>query len=977
MRTTRGGVGDSTSATAGRGTVFAARLTIAVVLIGVPALLIAIAGNPLPTLRQVGAVLRLEPDWGDSVLLGSLLPCVAWVAWAAFAYPLVGELIRNSTGRRLPVLGPLRLQQQIAAALVATALVSGSGAGRPADALTSVAAHAAPSPSRVAPSRDRPLLTPLHEKAEARPRSASYEVRAGDTLWAIADRRLGSGDDYPAIVRASQAIMQPDGRHLSDPDLIIPGWHLAIPETDPATPATPVRPLTPPAASSSATPAASQIGGRGPAPSSAAPSAGPTRDAEPATADRDDSASRQAGPDAVGQLVTGGAIAGVLGAGLLAVLARRRRGQRDRRRRGERLPIAATGSGAAVESELREVADPDALKDVHRALLLVGDIIRETGHPLPQLFAVRVDEVQVTLYLHQAAQLREPYLSVLDDDTVWTAHRAALPRTAEHGSVALYPSLVTIGSDLDGGILLLDLEQQTTLTIASPSDERLGSAMLNALAAEAMTVPWGEDLHLSLVDVPAGLALELDPYRIHTVADIRTLSRDLRMHLADRRAALDARGIADVRAARIRADEVEAWAPYVVLIGGAQREADRTEIDALVVEYATTGLVVVQLRDEAPATATIDLESGSADYRSGSEQIPPLPFVPQLLSDRAVEEVLQIFQLVDAPGVSAMPADAPQEVVPGPAGSVSEAAPQMLVNEPGPPEVGGAAVETRPESEPETQAQTDTTAEAEMVSVPDPEIDDGRRAAPYVRILGQIDVENVEQADLLPGRGAEFLVYLLHHRQPVPGAQIQKAMWPSSYDRANNNARTLAKQVRAALGHDPEGHLWLPEGRGPTGFTLHPAIRSDWHDFTELVGEDAQTVSIERLVAALRLVRGQPLLGSDGHRGRWAWRSPLEEAVIAGVLDASEALGERALQHGDAAMTRLAAKAARFIDPLSEISWRIELRAAHARRSSADVERTVLDLYATVGAGEPDYQPDPESADLIARIRIDLSRVQR
>lgn len=64
-------------------------LALAVILVGVPFVLIVTAGNPLPTAEQVNSVLALTPDYGNVILVGKVLPLIGWIAWAFFALTYV------------------------------------------------------------------------------------------------------------------------------------------------------------------------------------------------------------------------------------------------------------------------------------------------------------------------------------------------------------------------------------------------------------------------------------------------------------------------------------------------------------------------------------------------------------------------------------------------------------------------------------------------------------------------------------------------------------------------------------------------------------------------------------------------------------------------------------------------------------------------------------------------------------------------
>lgn len=68
----------------------------------------------------------------------------------------------------------------------------------------------------------------------------SYVVQPGDTLSEISEEQLGDADAYTSIFEASRDTVQANGAHLSDPDLILPGWKLTIPRRpEPAEPQKP------------------------------------------------------------------------------------------------------------------------------------------------------------------------------------------------------------------------------------------------------------------------------------------------------------------------------------------------------------------------------------------------------------------------------------------------------------------------------------------------------------------------------------------------------------------------------------------------------------------------------------------------------------------------------------------------------------------------------------------------------------------
>src|SRR2546423_201982 len=78
---------------------------------------------------------------------------------------------------------------------------------------------------------------PAAARAEARaaapkpatPQQATYRVHPGDTLSGIAQATLGNGDRYPEIFKLNAGKAQSGGRSLQDPNLILIGWVLTLP----------------------------------------------------------------------------------------------------------------------------------------------------------------------------------------------------------------------------------------------------------------------------------------------------------------------------------------------------------------------------------------------------------------------------------------------------------------------------------------------------------------------------------------------------------------------------------------------------------------------------------------------------------------------------------------------------------------------------------------------------------------------------
>ena len=245
----------------------AALLLLGLGLVGLPAFLLGAyraLDAQMPDLVDLPSVL-LSP--GDGGLFLLLLFAIGWACWAVFTTAFAVEVIARARGIRTPHLGAFFPQATMAQAVSSVALML---------TLTPVAAHAipaAPAPAAApatttSQAATAPTVSPAQGQHEAKQTHQEaddahldYVVERGDTLWDIADEQLDDPTRYPEIVAASDDITQPDGRQLTDPDLILPGWTLHVPtDTTPAhvQPTEPATAPTPEPASAADSPTAGE-----------------------------------------------------------------------------------------------------------------------------------------------------------------------------------------------------------------------------------------------------------------------------------------------------------------------------------------------------------------------------------------------------------------------------------------------------------------------------------------------------------------------------------------------------------------------------------------------------------------------------------------------------------------------------------------------------------------------------------------------
>jgi LysM repeat protein len=454
-------------------------------------------------------------------------------------------------------------------------------------------------------------------------------VKRGDTLSEIAEDELGDADRYPEIFKASKAITQPGNRHLTDPDVIDVGWTLKIPSPEPTRDA-------------AAKPSKTENGHRttqndqrrsptdGPPPEPTAkrsPAVPPTapatpRPTEPATqlptpqssADTADDAQPDADspPWLLTGLTGGGA---VLAASLLLLLRTRRRSQFRNRRPGRTIAVPSPQL-TPVEKTITAVGDLSALKInvVDAALRRLAASQTAVEQPMPRVIAVQLSSSTIRLYLSEPSDLPEPWHHT--DGQCWIVPlNIDLDQLGSHvvDQPAPYPLLVTIGSDDDGHVWLLNLEELAVVNITG--DPTYRTDFTRYIAAELACNPWSDAVTVDCVGV-GGEVAALNPDRIRRHPTGTNPAAEL---LADAVAMLGRADEVepDIATARARQAGADSWPARLLLID--LTDASSGPLDQLISvvheHRGRTGSAVVTVGDQTNGGAEVISVSGHGRLR--------------------------------------------------------------------------------------------------------------------------------------------------------------------------------------------------------------------------------------------------------------------------------------------------------------------------------------------------------------------------
>lgn len=485
-----------------RGT--AALTALAVLLVGIPWLLLTFAGSPIPdqvpTLEELtGALTRRD----DGQVLITVLTWAGWAGWAVFAVSTIAEIVDQAStrtirvpGLSLPRAGVRPLVTAILAMGTIAAAPTGIAAATPDTAPTTSSSTAgagalstiSPGQQLTIPQQTPPAGLAAHTTDTVSDRAGDdafeedlvVDVQAGDTLWGLAATHLGDPTRYPEIVEANPGL-------ITDPDHIEVGWDLTIEdaeaaaspeagtagpgqdvttaptETEPAPPADTPAEAGPGAADAQA-PATSSSGDETPgqgqdeqSPGRAAPQ--PITPAAPAQDPQQAPAASTPAPSPAPATVPASTSSSLLGvdvdedtvrnlvgigalsaAGAIALLAGRRTAQSRRRRPGRRIAMP-TGGAADLETKLRTTGDPLAAADLDRALRTLASWAHHTSTPMPGVRAARITHDELELYLTEdTATLPDPFYAADSEPGTWVLDRDGLDTLLEGDDLASIPA---------------------------------------------------------------------------------------------------------------------------------------------------------------------------------------------------------------------------------------------------------------------------------------------------------------------------------------------------------------------------------------------------------------------------------------------------------------------------------------------------------------------------------------------------------
>ena len=199
---------------------------------------------PAATPTWISILDTLRGDDLSLALLAYMLSTVAWLLWCWITISLFLRLLITGAvtfAHGVAWIGQLqavsdRITPSVVRHLVDSAVVALFVANLVCQ--STAAAPAPSSPTQMHASATQATLASSITQSTESPDSRTgadteYVVQPGDTLWAIAERYYGDGEQYSRLVSANAGRLMPDGRRFTKAGVIYPGWVLIVPPVNP------------------------------------------------------------------------------------------------------------------------------------------------------------------------------------------------------------------------------------------------------------------------------------------------------------------------------------------------------------------------------------------------------------------------------------------------------------------------------------------------------------------------------------------------------------------------------------------------------------------------------------------------------------------------------------------------------------------------------------------------------------------------
>lgn len=938
-----------------------ALVVLVAMLVGLPWLLVALVGNPLPA----GGWAEARLVTNDTII--GLLAALAWFFWAQMSLCTIWEvqarIVQQRPAGRIALAAAS--QQQLVATLVGWVLAIGLGStALAAAAPTAASAEVATGPvaaSTATPTMADQAVTRLTATRRAKSMTADrHIVEPGEYLSQIALDELGDGTRWPELYAHNKAVIGPD------PDQIFPGQVLRIPGHDRGSATQPTR-------IDSA--ARGDVHDRMPAaePTEAPPSEPdqrrPSLEVVPPAPETSSTTSGEVDepssvPDATSHTDDDGgltalrallATAACLSGGALALLVASRRRQAWACRPGRTMaptPVELRPTErAVVDAGLEHM---ETVEFIDLALRHLAACHAVADQPLPPIGAVTLDEHQLTLLFTDPATRRAPAgWDTSEDGSSWTLPRNTILEAELAQQAAPYPALVSVGTDEDGRLWMLDMESVGVFGVAGPDPQV--EDLIRYLVSELALNPWARGTQVMLADPAATQLVDLNPDRLRVVDIATAITQGMRV-TRDTDAGADNLGLdlLDFRRDNLVIDSTH---PLVIVLPGSGPNALTEQIRG-----RDRSRVVVVHADDDPV---LEVAADGRAYLTGWDVI----LTPFMLTAEQAATMAALQAATARLDDVAMP-PATDDTALGRLGTLDGALrpeftdprrtasedPSSLLPEPDEVYLATTATTTEdltalaPSVSDEVRAKVealDPTLDADVDAWFDP---DNRR--PRVRVLGPVGVDawGPEAARIRNlGGTTEFIVYVASRDHAVtPEKAAADIGW------GNDTVHNRASDARRLLGVRPDGDPWLWDApasptarqRGVAAYELHHEVLVDADLFrrfrtrAQARGADG----LEDLLTALRLVTGRPF---DALRPRgYAWvftGEPLDHILSKAVGDVAHLVATRTLAAGDTATARQASEIGIKADPDSDVA-RLDLAAvAEAETGSAAADELVAE----------------------------------